>query len=98
MSRSKARFEWNESKDTINQEKHGVSFSLAQLEFADPQRVILEDLAHSQNEKRHYCLGKVAESVMTVRFTYRDGVIRIFGAGYWRNGKKIYERENQIQR
>jgi hypothetical protein len=31
---------------------------------------------------------------MTVRFTYRAGVIRIFGAGYWRKGKKIYEREN----
>jgi hypothetical protein len=31
-----------------------------------------------------------------VRFTYRDDVIRIFGAGYWRKGKQIYERENQI--
>jgi hypothetical protein len=25
-------------------------------------------------------------------------VIRIFGAGYWRKGKRIYERENQIHR
>lgn len=33
---------------------------------------------------------------MTVRFTYRGGVIRIFGAGYWRKGKQIYERENKI--
>jgi hypothetical protein len=23
-------------------------------------------------------------------------VIRIFGAGYWRKGKQIYARENQI--
>jgi len=29
-----------------------------------------------------------------MRFTYRSVVIRIFGAGYWRKGKKIYEREN----
>jgi hypothetical protein len=33
---------------------------------------------------------------LTVRFTYRRGLIRIFGAGYWRKGKQIYERENQI--
>ena len=31
----------------------------------------------------------VEGGVMTVRFTYRDGSIRIFGAGYWRKGKKI---------
>lgn len=30
------------------------------------------------------------------RFTYRDDVIRIFGAGYWRKGKQIYEYEHQI--
>jgi hypothetical protein len=33
---------------------------------------------------------------MTVRFTYRDDKIRIIGAGYWRKGKQIYERENKI--
>jgi hypothetical protein len=33
-----------------------------------------------------------------VRFTYRENVIRIFGAGYWRKGKQIYEQENQIHR
>jgi hypothetical protein len=35
---------------------------------------------------------------MTVRFTYRSEVIRIFGAGYWRKGKQIYEHENQIHK
>jgi len=33
---------------------------------------------------------------MTVRFTSRESAIRIIGAGYWRKGKRIYERENQI--
>jgi hypothetical protein len=28
-----------------------------------------------------------------VRFTYRKGIIRISGAGYWRKGKKIYEKK-----
>ena len=96
MKKPKARFEWDSKKDEANRDRHGVSFALAQYAFADPQRVILKDLGHSQDEQRHYSLGKVAEGILTVRFTYRDGVIRIFGAGYWRKGKKIYEEENQL--
>jgi len=89
-------FEWDYDKNLINQEKHGVSFALAQLAFLDRQRIILEDLEHSQDEKRYYCLGQVSEGILTVRFTYRKRKIRIIGAGYWRKGKKIYEKENQI--
>ena len=89
-------FEWDDAKDLINLEKHGVTFALAQLAFLDYDRIILEDLEHSQDEKRYYCLGKVAGGILTVRFTYRKGKIRIIGAGYWRKGKKIYEEQNQI--
>lgn len=92
---SKARFEWDEKKDAENHEKHGVAFSLAQYAFADPHRVIAEDLAHSEGEKRYFCFGEVGGGILTVRFTYRGGVIRIFGAGYWRKGKAIYERKNE---
>jgi uncharacterized DUF497 family protein len=35
------------------------------------------------------------DGVMTVRFTWRDNRIRIFGAGYWRKGKTVYERANK---
>ena len=95
---AKARFEWEPEKDRTNERKHGVSFARAQFAFADPKRVIAEDLSHSSKEKRHYCFGQVEGGVLTVRFTYREDVIRIFGAGYWRKGKRIYERENQIHR
>ncbi|MCA9999298.1 MAG: BrnT family toxin [Anaerolineales bacterium] len=61
------------------------------------QRLIIEDTAHSFNEQRYFCLGKVDDEVLTVRFTYRNGIIRIIGAGYWRKGKKRYEEENQLQ-
>ena len=91
---SKTRFEWDADKDAENQQKHGVSFSLAQYAFADPHRVIAEDIAHSKTEKRFFCFGKVDDGILTVRFTYRGGVIRIFGAGYWRKGKTIYENQN----
>ena len=89
-------FEWDQTKDLINQQKHGVSFTLAQLAFLDHNRIILEDLEHSAQEKRFYCLGRISDGILTVRFTYRNNKIRIIGGGYWRKGKQIYERENKI--
>ncbi len=93
---AKTRFDWDQDKDGQNQKKHGVSFALAQLAFADSRRVIAEDLSHGSSEQRYFCLGQVGAGVLTVRFVYRENVIRIHGAGYWRKGKRIYERENQI--
>ena len=92
----KPSFDWDQRKDADNQVKHGVPFVLAQFAFADPRRVIAEDAGHSTKEQRYFCFGRVGDGILTVRFTYRLGVIRIFGAGYWRKGKAIYERENQV--
>ncbi len=95
---AKTSFEWNPAKDRTNRNKHGVAFAAAQYAFGDPDRVIAEDVTHSKGEKRYYCFGKVDDGILTVRFTYRKGVIRIIGAGYWRKGKRIYEKENKIHR
>ncbi len=95
---AKTRFEWDAKKDQENQDKHGVAFGVAQFAFADPNRVIAEDLSHSSNETRHYCFGRVEDGILTVRFVYRGDVIRIFGAGYWRKGKQVYERKNQVHK
>ena len=77
--------------------RHGVSFELAQYAFADPARVVARDLSHSLGEDRFFCFGRAGEGILTVRFTYRAGTIRIFGAGYWRKGRRIYEEENHIR-
>ena len=98
LANGKKKFEWDVEKDTLNQEKHGISFAVAQYVFADPLRIIAKDKSHSQSEERFYCFGKVDGGILTVRFTYRTSVIRIIGAGYWRKGKAIYERENQIHK
>jgi len=92
-------FEWDDSKDVENQRKHGVSFNEAQYAFLDGNRVIAEDLSHSKTENRYYCFGLNSEKsgILTVRFTYRSGRIRIIGAGYWRRGKKVYEQANSVQ-
>ena len=95
---AKTKFEWNEEKDAENLKKHSISFSTAQYAFADPHRVIALDETHSQSEERFYCFGLVNDGILTVRFTYRNSVIRIIGTGYWRKGKVIYEHENQIHK
>ncbi len=86
-------FLWDIEREAVNIAKHGVDFSTAALVFNDPQRKVFIDLKHSQNEDRMICIGKLHDKVLTVRFIYRDGKIRIFGAGYWRKGKDYYEKE-----
>ena len=90
------KFDWDPVKNEQNIEKHHVSFYFAQKAFLDPKRIIAEDVNHSKHEKRHYCIGRVKDGIVTVRFTYRGYIIRIIGAGYWRKGKKLYEQENPL--
>ena len=94
----KVNFEWDEIKDKQNCKKHSVSFYEAQYAFSDQNRVILHDIIHSKDEERYYCIGKINNGILTVRFTYRNEIIRIYGAGYWRKGKKIYEEKNKLHR
>jgi uncharacterized DUF497 family protein len=94
----KTTFEWDDAKNTLNQKKHGVAFEIAQYAFFDGKRIIARDLDHSEAEERYYCFGKVGGEILTVRFTYRSKIIRILGAGYWRKGRKIYEKENKLQK
>jgi uncharacterized DUF497 family protein len=90
-------FEWDDSKNELNVIKHGVSFEIAQRAFLDPRRIIALDTRHStRKEKRYFCFGRVDDIVLTVRFTRRQGKIRIFGAGAWREGRSIYEHQNEI--
>ena len=90
------QFEWDTDKNTQNIEKHGVSFYIAQYAFDDPDRIIARDTDHStKQETRYFCIGKVEQGIITVRFTIRGQNIRIFGAGFWRKGRKTYEDENR---
>lgn len=91
-------FEWDPAKDRENRRKHRVSFAEAQVAFLDPSRVIARDASHSHSEQRYYCFGRAGGGILTVRFTHREDVIRIIGAGYWRRGKRIYEENAKIRR
>ena len=84
-------FIWDAGKENINIRKHGINFRIAARTFKDPRRKVFTDSLHNEKEQRYFCIGKVNNRIMTVRFTYREGKIRIYGAGYWRKGRKYYE-------
>ena len=88
-------FEWDLDKDAENILKHGVSFETATQVFNDPCRFIDYDKTHSAEEPRWFCVGEVRGETLTVRFTHRNVRIRIIGAGYWRKGKRTYEKEKK---
>jgi len=85
-------FIWDPRKERVNVYKHRIDFTIAAKAFKDPKRKIFIDSKHSEHEERYFCIGKVANKVVTVRFTYRTGKIRIIGAGYWRKGMEYYEK------
>ena len=86
-------FEWDEKKNRENQEKHAVGFEQAQRAFQDPNRLIVRDTSHSDEEERWFCVGDIGTGVVTIRFTIRGTGIRIFGAGYWRKMRRMYYRQ-----
>ncbi|MEA3337949.1 MAG: BrnT family toxin [Chloroflexota bacterium] len=56
-SRKSSSSEWDPAKNRINEEKHGVAFYLAQYAFADPNRVLPEDLTQGSNDELRYHSG-----------------------------------------
>jgi uncharacterized protein len=74
-------FEWNELKAAANLEKHGVSFTEAKTVFANDLAVVLEDEAHSVDEKREILIGHSQYNrLLLISFTERSTAIRIISA------------------
>lgn len=94
MGVSSGDFIWDVQKELANIRKHGVDFTTAARAFSDPSRKVYTDSKHSATETRLFCIGMIDGRVVTVRFVQRHGKIRIFGAGYWRNGAKYYEKKD----
>ena len=65
-----------------------MDFPIAQEAFADSQARVLFDAAHSDGrELRGWLLGRIGARILLVRYAPRpDGVIRLIGAGYGREG------------
>jgi len=93
MEHRYGKFIWDAGREEANIAKHGVDFTTAAKAFLDPDRKIFADSKHSAAEPRYFCIGKVKDKIITARFIYREGQVRIFGAGYWRKGKVHYEKD-----
>ena len=72
-------FEWDEDKNKINLEKHGIDFETAILVFNDMQRIEIFDLEHSVEEDRYNTIGMVND-VLFVVYTERKDNIRLISA------------------
>jgi uncharacterized DUF497 family protein len=77
------RFTWDERKDAVNRQKHGISFDEARTVFYDEHARLIADPDHSDDEDRFIILGHSEQSrLLVVCHCYResDSVIRIISA------------------
>lgn len=76
-------FDWDDIKNLINQQKHGISFEEAKTVFRDEEALIRDDIEHSYDEERFQILGfSSAARMLVVCHCYRENenVIRIISA------------------
>ena len=71
--------EWDDNKNKINIQKHGISFETAALVFADEERIEYYDEIHSVNEDRYVVLGCV-QGILYVVYTMRGEAARLISA------------------
>ena len=81
LSMDDGLFEWDNEKNTINRQKHGIGFEEALLVFEDPFHIELYDAAHSDKEDRFLAIGTVLNVlVVLVVYMERNQRIRIISA------------------
>lgn len=75
-------FEWDDHKEQINIQKHGIDFSTAALVFNDIYRIETYDSLHSDIEDRYITIGQINSITLIVMVVYteRTDVIRIISA------------------
>ena len=77
------KFEWDENKNRLNQQKHGISFDEAKTVFYDEEALVIDDPEHSEEEERFIILGlSKRANLLVVCHCYRasETVIRIISA------------------
>ncbi|MCD8132020.1 MAG: BrnT family toxin [Lachnospiraceae bacterium] len=88
------KFEWDESKNFINKQKHNISFETAAHIFSDPNYIEMYDFEHSINEDRYIAIGKVGD-ILFVVFTEKMEVIRLISARLATSAeRKLYYDQN----
>jgi len=74
-------FEWDRTKDSANQRKHGVGFAEAITVFDDPLSITIPDPDHAVDEERFVIVGMSSQrSLLIVVHTIRGERIRLISA------------------
>ncbi len=88
-------FDWDEGNARKN-DKHGVSAAQAEQVFFNAPLLLLDDAAHSQQERRLHALGKTdGGRGLHISFTLRQSgtLIRVISAGdLHRKERAIYDQ------
>ena len=90
-------FDWDTKKNTLNINKHGISFKEAASVFSDKAAKYFDDDTHSLDEERYVVIGKSKRlNILMVCHCYRDNhsVIRLISARKADNDEiAIYEED-----
>lgn len=85
-------FEFDDTKNVINQRKHGIDFEEAQALWNDPNR--LEIPAKTEDEPRWVVIGKIREKHWSAIMTFRNDCIRLISVRRARTEEIVlYESE-----
>lgn len=76
------RFEWDDVKDLLNREKHGISFAEARRLFESGVDYLeIFDSEHSDLEDRFIAIGPIDRGLVVIVYTEREeDTVRIIGA------------------
>lgn len=90
-------FDWDNGNINKNWLAHRVSDGEAEEVFFYEPSLVFEDIKHSQQESRYYCLGQTSQSrKLFIVFTIRDNKIRIISArDMSKEERKQYAKEIQ---
>jgi len=91
------KFEWDENKNRININKHGISFQTACRVVLDPDSIELNDLHHSTaKESRYIIIGEVNRVIFVV-YTERADATRIISARIATKSEERFYYDNKLR-
>lgn len=88
-------FEWDEGKNRMNIQKHGLSFEYAKILFANFMKINVDNRSEYK-EKRFIGYGEIDRRLMCVVYTERKhNKIRIISFRKANKSEKEYYKKNQ---
>jgi uncharacterized DUF497 family protein len=88
------KFEWDEAKSEACFRNRGFDFAYAAYDFADPNRMIRQDIRNSYGEDRYQLTGSIESRLFVLVYTPRNDVIRIISARK-ANLREVKQYENR---